>query len=115
MDHFTTNSADLNTHYENTLPLHTVKAHLGYKNGPWETDAYAELASHYDATYSDTLGVFRLAHLEGYNTLAGRVAYLFDDNLTLSLFGSNLNQSSVENGYGLKNERRVFLSLSKKF
>jgi|GEM_PF-3739604 len=115
LDHFSATSSDLNTHYENTLPRHTLKAHLGYKNGPWETDAYGEVASHYDATYSNTTGVFQLARLEGYHTVSGRVAYLFDNNVTVSLFGSDLTQARVENGYGLENERRVYLSLSKKF
>lgn len=101
--------------YEDVIPHHVLKGHVGYTVGQWETDLYAEAASSFDAVIGAGLGNYSLQHLDGYYTLGGRVGYTFENAFTLALQGADLVQARVANNYGMENERRLFLSLSKRF
>lgn len=101
--------------YENTIPHHVLKGHLGYSTGPWEADIYGELASHFEALEYRANAPFGIVQMDSYYTLGGRLGYTFDNTITVALSGSELAQARVTNNYGLENERRVFLSLSKPF
>lgn len=100
--------------YENTVPHHMLKGHLGYAVGPWEADLFGEAASEFDALVSRGSS-FAIVPIDSYYTLGGRIGYTFENNLTLALMGSELSQARIANNYGLENERRVFVQLSKQF
>lgn len=100
--------------YEDLVPHHVINAHIGYQNGNWETDIYGEAASNFNVVSNTGLN-YNVAEADGYYKLGGRVAYNFENNVTVSLHGSDLAQKSVQDNYGLRNERRVFLSLTKNF
>lgn len=100
--------------YENTIPHHVLKGHVGYAIGQWEADVYGELASEFDALVAgEPLNV--IIPIDSYYTIGGRIGYTFENNLTLALMGSELAQARVANNYGLENERRLFVQLSKQF
>lgn len=101
-------------HYENTVPHHVIKGHIGYETGPWQTDLFGEIASSFNAVASNGVS-HSLVELDSYYTVGGRVAYTFENDVTLALHGSELAQARVANNYGLENERRLFISLSKRF
>lgn len=101
-------------HYEGLIPHHVIKAHLGYAAGAWEADLYGEVASEFNVLEADGIA-FNTVPMDGYYTLGGRVAYTFANDLTVALMGSDLTQPGVSNNYGLENERRAFVQVSKKF
>lgn len=102
--------------YEDTFPHHVFNAHLGWAKGPWEADAYGQVATDFQALgASGTPGVYSLTDIDGYQTLASRVAYKLDNDLTVALSGANISQARQATGPGLEEERQVFLSVSKKF
>ena len=101
-------------HYDDTIPHHVLKGHIGYADGPWESDLYGEAGSSFNAISFNGTN-YDMVGLDGYYTLGGRVGYAFDDAITVAVYGSELARARVANNYGLENERRVFLSLSRKF
>jgi len=101
-------------HYQDTIPHNVVKAHLGYKNGPWESDLYSEAASNFKAVSFNGTN-YDIVKLDRYFTLGGRIGYKLDDTVTIALQGVNLLTPRVATNSGLENDREVYLSLSKKF
>lgn len=105
----------LATHYQDTIPHHVLKAHLGYATGPWELDIYGEAASAFDTVEASGGAGYLITNSDGYHTLSGRVGYKSQNNIILAVHGMDITQDSVANNYGLRNERRMFISLSRKF
>lgn len=103
------------TRYENTIPHHTLKGHIGYTTGQWEMDMYGEVASEFDAIVDLGGAAYSIVPLDSYFTVGGRIGYTFSNDMTLALMGSELAHSRVTNNYGLENERRIFVQLSKQF
>lgn len=100
---------------QDTVPHHMVKAHLGWANGPWEVDGYAQYMSDFEGTYAISLVDYAVYDIDSFFTSGARVSYTFDNDITLALSGVDISQTRVESGPGLENERQVFLSVSKKF
>lgn len=99
---------------EEATPTHTVNAHLGYTNGKWEADAYAQYVSHYDVLLSNGI-TYDPVEAGGYVSLAGRLGYKLTDKVTVALSGQELNHSDVRETSGPEKERQVFLSLTASF
>lgn len=108
------NPSPVPLHYQDTVPHHVVKAHVGYATGPWASDLFGEAASHFDAVNSNG-ATYGISKLDGYYTLGARVGYTFENAVTIALSGSDLSQARTADNYGLENERRVYLTLSKRF
>ena len=106
--------SSVSLHYQDTVPHHVVKAHVGYTTGPWEADAYGEVASNFSAVSLDGSN-YSLIKLDNYEILSGRVGYKLNDLTTVALQGTSLLTSSVANGPGLETQREVYLSLTRKF
>lgn len=100
--------------YEDTVPHHTLKGHVGYSTGAWETDLYGQVASNFDVLSYNGTG-FDVVKLDSYYTLGGRIGYSFDNGFTLALSGADILRDGTASSYGLENERRAYLSLSKRF
>lgn len=112
----TNNSFVTPKEFEEGNPTHHMNVKLGYSNGPWEADALAYYVS--DSKQFRTTGggaTFTFEDVDSYVGLNTRVAYTFDDDLTLALSGQQLQDSEQQTSTTPDVERRVFLSLSKKF
>ena len=112
-DHFVSTAqhgADF-TDYQDTTPVHLVKANLGWSNDRWEVDGYL----HYQ---SSTFGIQQTGIAAGLIPVAGlasfdaRLAYKFRDKVTWSVSGQNLTHASQIQTSGPAVERRVLGTLS---
>lgn len=101
--------------FEDTVPDHIVNAHLGWAKDNWEVDGYAQVASKFKTLTLNDSVLFALQDMDPYFTLSGRVAYTFENDITLALSGLDISQRRTPTNYGLESERQVFLTLSKKF
>lgn len=97
--------------YEKRNPEHQLKLKLGYHNGAWEADALAYYASGTEHTTAD----FSFDDVDGYIGVNARVGYTFDNDVTLAVSAMNAQSASVETTPNPDVERRMFVSLSKKF
>lgn len=114
-DDFTRSYSQQFLNYEQTVPHHIVNAHLGWAKGPWEVDGFAQYGSRFKAMSFVFLNQYNIYDMDSYFTSGGRVAYTFDNDITLALSGVDISQARVASGPGLENERQLFLSISKKF
>ena len=116
-DEFSVNNGTITVplRYEDTIPHHVFKGHLGYATGPWETDLYGEIGSNFKAFTPSGTTSYGIVGIDGYQTLGARVGYKLPYETTVALSGSALNQGAVTTNGGFSNDRQVFLSLSKKF
>lgn len=97
--------------YEEGNPQHQVKAKLGYKDGPWEADTLV-----YYVSQTKQIGdTFSLNEVDGYVGVNARVGYTFDNDVTLAVSGMNVQEADTQTAATPDIERRVFVSLSKKF
>jgi iron complex outermembrane receptor protein len=96
------------TDFQNTTPNHIVTANLGWAAGPWEADGFLKYES---AFYGQTLtalgGAPSLTFVSSYVSIDGRIAYKLTDQVTVSLSGQNITQSSQQQTSGANVERRV--------
>lgn len=99
--------------FEQTTPKHRANLNVGWDNAQWSIDGFLRYQS--KLTMSG-VGDNRLAPVavDGFATLAGRVARKFDHGFTLSLNGENLtNDRQKQTSSLLQVERRIFVSLNK--
>jgi len=96
------------TDFQHTTPVHLVKAHLGWSQGPWEIDGYLDYQSRVLGFSSATPQLITLVPVDDYVTLDGRVAYKLTDHVTLALSGQNLGTSPQQQTSGPRVQRRVF-------
>lgn len=101
--------------FEDTVPDHIVNVHLGWAKEGWEADMYAQATSDFMALDLDENIMFVQQEMDPYFTLSGRVAYTFDNAVTLALSGVDISQRRTATNFGYENERQIFLSVSKKF
>lgn len=100
--------------YEDSNPEHHLNFKLGYKKGPWEADGLVYYVS--DSIQLATVGSgVKSEKIDSYVGVNARVGYTFDDDLTLSVHGQQLQTSQVQTGSAPDVDRRVYLSLTKKF
>lgn len=83
---------------------------LGWSGGGWEVDSYVHYSS--DFTSFDALGP---VSVDAYTTVAGRVARDFDNGFTVAVSGQNLLDDGQTQTSGLNAERRLFLTVSKRW
>ncbi|MAI61977.1 MAG: hypothetical protein CBB87_05715 [Micavibrio sp. TMED27] len=103
--------------YEESTPQHQVKFNLGYTSGPWEADALAYYLSGTQpyASTTNTTSTTGYGDVDSYVGFNGRVAYNFDDGVTVAVHGTNIQSADTQTSPGPDIERRLFVSLSKKF
>ena len=111
--------ATTGTEFQHTTPTNIVKANLGWAQGPWEIDGYAQYKSNF---YGVTLlpgqqasGVSQLVPISDYVAFDGRVAYKLNDWSTLAVSAQNLTQSAQRQTAGANVERQVFGTLTINF
>lgn len=95
-------------------PTHTLNLHLGWAQGPWETDAYAQYVSEYEVL-KGTGFTYTPVKLGDSINLSGRVGYQLSDNVTVSLSGQQLNHAQLRETSVVEKERQVFLTLTTDF
>jgi outer membrane receptor for ferrienterochelin and colicins len=96
------------TNFQDTTPNHTVTANLGWAAGPWEVDGFLKYESAFYGQTLTTLGATpSLTFVSSYVSIDGRIAYKLSDQVTISLSGQNISQSSQQQTSGPNVERRV--------
>ena len=85
--------------YAHTTPVHKVNLIAGYTYGKWEFNADAHFVSgsnYYTTTAGDYSSARRVARLDDYVTLNGRIGYKPYEKTTIALEGYNLVQPHFE-------------------
>ena len=100
--------------YEDSTSEHQIQLKLGYKNNNWELDGLFFYKSQHDLVATN-LPTVSLDKVDSYVGVNARIAYEFDNNVTVALQGSNLQSSATHTSPAPDIERRVLLSISKKF
>ena len=103
--------------FDRSNPDHHINLKLGYKNGPWELDGLAYYVSGTDQVsgIDGSYTAYTLEDIDGYVGANARIAYTFKGDLTLAVSGQQLLASDVQTSPAPDINRRVFVSLSKKF
>jgi iron complex outermembrane receptor protein len=106
--------------FQHSTPVNQLKVNLGWRQGPWEIDGYAQYQSKtFDLlpTGSTSLAVppTALTPVSDYVSVDGRIAYRVTPWATLSLSGQNISQSTQQQTSGPKIERSVFGTLAVDF
>jgi len=115
-DHFVPNALNGAAYidYDDTTPVHQVKAKLGWTNGKWELDTYLQ----YHSVSRGLISTARAATtipVPAFTTLDGRVAYNLTERFTWAVSGQNLTHASQLQTSGPAVERRVLGTLSFNF
>ena len=96
------------TDFQDGTPKHIVTANLGWAAGPWEADGFLEYEfAFYGQTVLPLVGTPSLTYISSYVSIDGRIAYKVTDQITISLSGQNISQSSQQQTSGANVERRV--------
>ena len=99
---------------ENAVEKHMLNAHLGWTDGKWEADLYANMRYKYDVLIPAG-AVLNEVEIGSTARFSSRIAYNINDDMTVALSGVNFDSSELQETSGPKTERRVYLSLSSKF
>ncbi len=100
--------------FGDTSPKWRSNLSLGWTDNRWTVDTYVHTVSKFNS-YTATQ---TLEPVKGYTTVAGRVGYDLKSGITLALAGQNLmedRQSQAKGVSGLKAERRVLFSITKRW
>ena len=99
-----------------TTPENRGNVALGWTGGPWTADAFVTLVGDHQAYALYAVGANpRLVDIDAYAAIGGRVARTFEGDVTVALSGQNLGDSRQRQSAGLEVERRLYLSVSKRF
>jgi iron complex outermembrane receptor protein len=101
--------------YDDTTPVHLVKANLGWANGKWAMDGYLQYHSGGNGLLPTATGVTTYTPVAGFVSLDGRIAYNLSERLTWSASGQNLTHASQLQTAGPAVERRVLGTMSFNF
>jgi iron complex outermembrane receptor protein len=98
--------------YALTTPKHRANLNVGWDDAKWSVDGFVRYQSKFQM---NDVGLTRgaLEQVDGYTTLAARVARKFDQGFTVAVSGQGLTKSRQRQTSGLEVDRRVFLTLSK--
>lgn len=110
-----TGLATLPIKYEDTIPHHIVNAHLGWTNGPWEVDGYAQVTSAFKSLGAPVELSYNVNNMDAYQTLTTRVGYKLENGIQLAVTAADLNQQRIATNPGLEENREVYFSVSKQF
>ena len=98
--------------YAVTTPKSRANLNVGWDNAEWSIDGFARYQSGFEMnTVSAARGA--LASVDGYGTLAGRVARKFDQGFTVAVSGQSLTSSRQRQTSGIEADRRAFVTVSK--
>ncbi len=103
--------------YEESNPQHHINLSLGYKKDRWEVDTlfyYVSEADQY-VVQPGSLGAYNFETIDDYIGANARVGYTFDNDVTLAVHGQQILSSETQTSVSPDIDRRVFVSLSKKF
>ncbi len=112
-DHYTDASANT----KDGTPVNLTNFHLGWHDGPWESDAFVYFNTRFKqaAPTTNITTTPPLMTIPAHVSFSGRVAYTFGDQTTLSLSGQSLQSAQSVTSTALETERRVFISLDQNF
>lgn len=96
--------------FASMAPEQRGNASLGWAGRGWEVDGYVHYTG--DFTSFTTAGS---VSIDAYTTVAGRVARGFDNGFTVAVSGQNLLDDGQTQTSGLNAERRLFLTVSKRW
>ena len=96
--------------FQATTPKYRGNIGLGWDKGPWEADANLHYVGDY-RFYDQVSGA--LAPVKAYGSLSARVAYRFENGVSLALSGQNLLTNQQQQTTGLEAQRQVQFTLSK--
>jgi outer membrane receptor for ferrienterochelin and colicins len=113
-DHFTPDDllATEDVDFDDTTPVHLVKANLGWSNGRWEIDGYLQYHSIAHGLWPIATGEVTQIPIAAFVAMDSRVAYKLTDRMTWSVSGQNLTHASQLQTPGPAVERRVLGTLS---
>lgn len=101
--------------YEKSDPRHLANFNLGYTKDKWEGDAYLHFVSA-RKMFRDTTPLIPLStgvlSTDVVYSLSGRLAYKVNDNMTLSVNGTNLLSPQAKQTTGAKVERSVWFGVT---
>jgi outer membrane receptor for ferrienterochelin and colicins len=106
--------------FQHSTPVNQLKVNLGWRQGPWEIDGYAQYQSKTfellpTGSTSLTVPPTALTPVSDYVSVDGRIAYRVTPWAILSLSGQNISQSTQQQTSAPKIERTVFGSLTVDF
>ncbi len=103
--------------YEEGNPEHHLNVKLGYKKDGWEANGllYYVSSSKQFTQVPSTLNSYATEDIDGYVGANARIAYTFGGDVTVAVSGQQLLRSRTQTSVSPDVDRRVFLSLSKKF
>ncbi|CAO4843448.1 MAG: Vitamin B12 transporter BtuB [Holosporales bacterium] len=102
--------------FEDTAPHHVVNLQLGWAKDKWEIDGYLQITSGFYVLRTDkNMLTFEKVKTGGTHNFGMRVAYEFPHQVVVAVSGDQLTKAHQTTCSGLQNERRVFVSLTKKF
>jgi iron complex outermembrane receptor protein len=112
-DHYTVTT--FNT--QDQTPANIANAHVGYQDGPWETDAFVYYTSLFREPEPGALIAVPspLVAIPSHVSLSGRIGYKINDKTTVALSGQELEKTRAMTSTALETERRLFLSLDRAF
>ncbi|CAO5681081.1 MAG: Vitamin B12 transporter BtuB [Holosporales bacterium] len=102
------------TNFEDTTPNHVVNVGIGFKADQWEIDGYLQVTSGFHVISTAGAGFVKIK-TNGTHNFGMRVAYEFPHQVVVAVSGDQLTKAHQTTCSGLENERRVFVSLTKKF
>ena len=96
-----------NVAFDQTTPSSRANANLGWSSGAFTADGYLR----YVSAFAEFNGGAALQPVPAYATLAARVAYALNKNVSLALSGENLLHDRQDQTAGLLVERRALFSV----
>jgi len=96
--------------FEDSSPEHKLSAEIGYTAGAFEANLFGLYVSGTEMLRGATL-----VDISSYLYLAGRIGYHLTDDVTVALSAFNATRDDAQLTSGLKEERRVFGSISVDF
>jgi iron complex outermembrane receptor protein len=102
---------------QDQTPVNLTNIHLGYQDGPWETDAFAYYNTRFKEPEqgTDVTVPVPMVTIPAHISLSGRVGYKINDKMTAAVSGQELQTKQAVTSTGLETERRVFISLDSAF
>jgi outer membrane receptor for ferrienterochelin and colicins len=101
--------------YDDTTPVHLVKANLGWTNGKWTMDGYLQYHSGGNGLVPTATGVTTYTPVAGFVSVDGQIAYNLSERWTWSASGQNLTHASQLQTAGPAVERRVLGTMTFNF
>jgi outer membrane receptor for ferrienterochelin and colicins len=101
--------------YDDTTPVHLVKANLGWANGKWAMDGYLQYHSRGGDLLPTATGVTTDTPVAGFVSVDGQIGYKLSERWTWSASGQNLTHASQLQTAGPAVERRVLGTMTFNF